>query len=450
MRDRVARASRGSARPAGSRTAVGIFRNRAPRPVEAANGSRPRLARRCLEALVAGLIALLLLYFAPPAVAQEQIVAARLWPAPDYTRLTLESKHPIKFKLFSVKGPDRLVLDLEGVDLGPALQELQSKVSADDPYIQSLRVARNRSDVVRVVLDLKAEVKPQVFALKPIAEYGDRLVLDVYPAHPKDPLLALIESDGKVVPARPAGSSEPAVARLATIVIDPGHGGEDPGAKGRHGTYEKNVTLMIGRRLKKLIDAAPDMRAMLTRNGDYFLPLAARVEKAQRVNADLFVSIHADAYMRPDARGSSVFALSQRRATSEAARWLAKSENASDLIGGVSLNTKDTYLRKTLLDLSQTATIDYSLKLGASVLSELGRVNPLHRGHVEQASFAVLTAPDIPSILVETAFISNPEEEKRLRDKDYQDKMAEAIFGGIKRYFSKNPPLARDQLVLNR
>ena len=319
MCGRVARAGRGPARAARPRVAAGFFGSRAPGSPDAADGSRPRLARRCLEALVAGLIALPLLYFAPPAFAQEQIVAARLWPAPDYTRLTLESKHPIKFKLFSVKDPDRLVLDLEGVDLGPALQELQSKVSADDPYIQSLRVARNRQDVVRVVLDLKAEVKPQVFALKPIAEYGDRLVLDVYPAHPKDPLLALIESDGKLAPARP-GSSEPAVTRLATVVIDPGHGGEDPGAKGRHGTYEKNVTLMIGRRLKKLIDAEPDMRAMLTRNGDYYLPLAARVEKAQRVNADLFVSIHADAYLRPDARGSSVFALSQRRATSEIGR----------------------------------------------------------------------------------------------------------------------------------
>ncbi|MGH8746597.1 MAG: N-acetylmuramoyl-L-alanine amidase, partial [Burkholderiales bacterium] len=383
------------------------------------------MARRCLEALAAGLIALLLLHFAPPAFAQEQIVAVRLWPAPDYTRLTLESKHPIKFKLFSVKDPRRLVLDLEGVDLGAALQELPNKVSADDPYIQSVRVARNRPDAVRVVLDLKAEVKPQVFALKPIAEYGDRLVLDVYPTHPKDPLLTLIESDGKLAPSRPVGgSAEPAVARLATIVIDPGHGGEDPGARGRHGTYEKNVTLMIARRLKKLIDAEPDMRAMLTRTGDYYLTLAARVEKAQQVHADLFVSIHADSarIMGRHASGSSVYALSQRRATSETARWLAKSENDSDLIGGANLSSKDTYLRKTLLDLSQTGTIDYSLQLGSAVLSELGRVNPLHRGHVEQASFAVLTAPNIPSILVETAFISNPQEEKRLNDHAYQDK----------------------------
>ncbi|MGA8005704.1 MAG: N-acetylmuramoyl-L-alanine amidase [Burkholderiales bacterium] len=407
------------------------------------------MARRCLEALAAGLIALLLLHFAPPAFAQEQIVAARLWPAPDYTRLTLESKHPIKFKLFSVKGPDRLVLDLEGVDLGSALQDLQSKVSADDPYIQSLRVARNRPDVVRVVLDLKTEVKPQVFALKPIAEYGDRLVLDIYPAHPKDPLLALIESDGKLAPKGPPGSAEPAVARLATIVIDPGHGGEDPGAKGRHGTYEKNVTLMIGRRLKKLIDAEPDMRAMLTRNGDYYLPLAARVEKAQQVHADLFVSIHADSarIMGRHASGSSVYALSQRRATSETARWLAKSENDSDLIGGANLGSKDTYLRKTLLDLSQTGTIDYSLQLGSSVLSELGRVNPLHRGHVEQASFAVLTAPNIPSILVETAFISNPKEERRLNDGAYQEKIARAIFDGIKDYVAKHPPRPQSPLA---
>ncbi|HKI64759.1 MAG TPA: N-acetylmuramoyl-L-alanine amidase [Burkholderiales bacterium] len=410
------------------------------------------MAHRCVEALVAGLIALLLLYFAPPAFAQEQIVAARLWPAPDYTRLTLESKHPIKFKLFSVKGPDRLVLDLEGVDLGPALEALQAKVSADDPYIRSLRVARNRPNVVRVVLDLKAEVKPQVFALKPIAEYGDRLVLDVYPAQPKDPLLALIESDGKLrsIRRRNGASPRPAVARLATIVIDPGHGGEDPGAKGRRGTYEKNVTLMIGRRLKKLIDAESDMRAVLTRNGDYYLSLAARVEKARRVKADLFVSIHADAYLRPNARGSSVFALSERRATSEAARWLAKSENDADLIGGVNLDVKDRYLAKTLLDLSQTATIDYSLKLGASVLSRLGRINTLHKGHVEQASFAVLKAPDVPSILVETAFISNPREERRLNDNAYQDKIAHAVFAGIKDYFSTHPPRPQSPLAALR
>jgi N-acetylmuramoyl-L-alanine amidase len=297
---------------------------------------------------------------------------------------------------------------------------------------------------VRLVLDLKTAVKPQVFALKPAGDYGYRLVLDIYPRVAEDPLLTLIESDSKTTPAYKEG----AVSRLATIVIDPGHGGEDPGARGRHGTYEKNVTLTIARRLKKLVDAEPGMRAVLTRDGDYYLSLAARVEKARRVKADLFVSIHADAFVQPYARGSSVFALSERRATSEAARWLAKSENDADLIGGVNLDVKDRYLARTLLDLSQTATIDYSLKLGQSVLSELGRVNTLHRGHVEQASFAVLKAPDVPSILVETAFISNPKEEKRLNDDAYQDRLAHAILAGIRRYLAKHPPQPQSPLAL--
>ena len=402
------------------------------------------MACRCLEALVAGLSALALQCAASPAIAGEVVSSARIWPARDYTRLTLESKAPLKFHLFSLAHPDRLVLDLEGVEPGEALNSLEGKVSSDDPYIGKLRVARNRPGVVRLVLDLKSEVKPQVFTLKPIGEYGYRLVLDVYPRVAEDPLLTLIESDSKTTPAYKDG----AVSRLATIVIDPGHGGEDPGARGRHGTYEKNVTLMIARRLKKLIDAEPGMRAMLTRDGDYYLSLAARVEKARRVKADLFVSIHADAFVQPYARGSSVFALSERRATSEAARWLAKSENDADLIGGVNLDVKDRYLAKTLLDLSQTATIDYSLKLGQSVLSELGRVNTLHRAHVEQASFAVLKAPDVPSILVETAFISNPQEEKRLTDDAYQDRLAHAILAGIKRYLAKHPPEPQSPLAL--
>ncbi len=402
------------------------------------------MACRCLEALVAGLSALALQCAASPAIAGEVVSSARIWPARDYTRLTLESKAPLKFHLFSLAHPDRLVLDLQGVEPGDALNALEGKVSSDDPYIGKLRVARNRPGVVRLVLDLKSEVKPQVFTLKPIGEYGYRLVLDVYPRVAEDPLLTLIESDGKTTPAYKDG----AVSRLATIVIDPGHGGEDPGARGRHGTYEKTVTLMIARRLKKLIDAEPGMRAMLTRDGDYYLSLAARVEKARRVKADLFVSIHADAFVQPYARGSSVFALSERRATSEAARWLAKSENDADLIGGVNLDVKDRYLAKTLLDLSQTATIDYSLKLGQSVLSELGRVNTLHRAHVEQASFAVLKAPDVPSILVETAFISNPQEEKRLTDDAYQDRLAHAILAGIKRYLAKHPPEPQSPLAL--
>ena len=350
----------------------------------------------------------------------------------------------MKFSVFSVKDPERLVLDLETPDISPALIELNGKVTAEDPYVQGLRVARNRPGVVRLVLDLKAEVKPQVFTLKPIGEYGHRLVLDIYPAVPIDPLAALIEESQK---ARPA--DKPAVARLATIVIDAGHGGEDPGAIGRLGSREKNVTLIIAKRLKALVDAEPNMRAVLTRDGDYVLPLHVRVDKARKVRADLFVSIHADAFIRPHARGSSVFALSERRATSEAANWLAMKENEADLVGGVNLDVKDRYLAQTLLDLSQTATIDHSLRLGNSVLRRLGDVNTLHKPQVEQASFAVLKAPDVPSILVETAFISNPEEEKRLNDEAYQDKLARAILDGIRDYIEKHPPRPASPLALN-
>ena len=398
------------------------------------------MARVCLVALA--------LFLGAPR-AEAQIVSTRIWPAKDYTRVTLESNAEIRFQVFAVKDPERLVLDLEGVQFGPALEELNGKVAAGDPYIDKLRVGRNRPGVVRVVIDLKSEVKPQVFMLKPVGEYGHRLVLDLYPVVPADPLAALIEADGKI--AQPAQKAEaetapgavpakPKVARLATVVIDPGHGGEDPGARGRHGSREKDITLTIARRLKALIDAEPDMRALLTRDADFFVPLQTRVDKARRVKADLFVSVHADAFIRPYARGSSVFALSERRATSEAARWLAKKENEADLVGGVNIDVKDKYLAQTVLDLSQTATIDHSLRLGNAVLGELGQVNTLHKAQVEQASFAVLKSPDVPSILVETAFISNPEEEKRLNDEAYQDQIARAILVGIKRYFAKNPP----------
>ena len=324
------------------------------------------------------------------------------------------------------------MLDLETGELSAALAELGDKVAADDPYIRGLRVAHNRPGVIRVVLDLKADVKPQIFTLPPIAEYGHRLVLDIYPAVEIDPLAALIQKTIK--------PSSDKIARLATIVIDAGHGGEDPGAIGRHGSREKDVTLQIARRLKALVDAEPNMRALLTRDGDYFLKLESRVEKARKVRADLFVSIHADAFVRPHARGSSVFALSERRATSEAARWLASKENDADLIGGVNLETKESHVKQTILDLYQTATIDYSLRLGTSVLKRLERINTLHKPHVEQASFAVLKAPDVPSILVETAFISNPEEERRLNDEGYQDKLARALLEGIRDYIAKHPP----------
>src|SRR5712692_9575645 len=418
---RMAGARRGRARPAGSRTAPRVCRRSAARGARGAHAAWRSLA--CVLAVVC------------VSAAQAQVVATRIWPAPEYTRLTLESTEELKFSLFSVKGPERLVLDLETSEVSAALAELHGKVTEEDPYIQGLRVARNRPGVVRLVLDLKAEVKPQVFSLKPIGEYGHRLVLDIYPTVPVDPLAALIEQAEK-----PKPGDQPKVARLAMIVIDAGHGGEDPGAIGRRGSREKDITLTIAKRLKSLVDAEPNMRALLTRDGDYFLPLNARVDKARQVRADLLVSIHADAFKRPNVRGSSVFALSERRATSEMARLLAQKDNESDLVGGVNLKGRDSYVTQTLLDLSQTATIDFSLRLGNSVLARLGSVNELHKARVEQASFAVLKAHDVPSILVETAFISNPQEERRLNDQRYQDKLARALLEGIRDFVTKHPP----------
>jgi N-acetylmuramoyl-L-alanine amidase len=437
---------------------------------------KPRLAQICSKLIVLGCA-----LAAGSAGAAERIAAVRVWPAQDYTRITIEADHPIRHELLLVKNPDRLVLDLEDVDFASVQREIADKILPSDPYIGQMRAGRYKPGVVRLVLDLKTEARPQIFMLKPVGEYGHRLVLDVYPLAPVDPLMALLQkpepkletgalgaesapspaaSDTSGLEAKPAPlpapksqqepKSKPVVARMVTIVIDAGHGGEDPGAKGRGGSREKNVTLTIARKLKAIIDAEPNMRAVLTRDGDYFIPLQVRVQKARRVQADLFVSVHADAFVKPYARGSSVFALSERGATSTAAKWLAKRENDADLIGGVNLDVKDRYLAMTLADLSLTAQINDSLKLGKAVLSELGGVNALHKGDVEQAGFAVLKAPDVPSILVETAFISNPEEEHRLNDEAYQEKMAQAIFKGIKRYFTKNPPLAKSTLAANQ
>lgn len=413
--------------------------------------------------------------------AVPSVLAVRVWPAPDYTRVAIEYDAPLKYSQFLVRNPDRLVVDLEGVEFNGVLQGLANKIAPDDPNIRLLRAGRFKPGVVRLVMELKNEVKPQVFVLPPVGEYGYRLVLDVYPLNPPDPLLALLDdkgSRGDQGPARAEGEGgarneapaesrpdarpdaqpetragarqrgkPPVVDRLVTITLDPGHGGEDPGAIGRGGSYEKNVTLSVARRLKARIDAEPNMRAVLTRDSDFFVPLQVRVQKARRIQSDLFVSIHADAFIRPDARGSSVFALSERGASSSAARYLAQKENEADLIGGVNIDVRDPILARTLLDLSQTATISDSLKLGNAVLGELGTINRLHKENVEQAGFAVLKAPDIPSILVETAFISNPEEEKRLNDEAYQDKIADAILSGIRKYLAKNPPLAKSKLA---
>ena len=404
----------------------------------------------------------------------RRIASARLWPAQEYTRLIIESSAPLEHQLVVLREPNRVVLDIARVDPTPELRELPAHVQLTDPYIAAIRIGAQSGGFLRVVLDLKQDVNPQVFALQPVAEFGHRLVVDLYPLTPLDPLMALLESERRKETARPStapmqpppsaqppasaptpGSAPPPAAappltaqprggvRRITIAIDPGHGGEDPGAIGKRGTYEKNVTLAIARKLKVILDAEPSMRAMLTRDDDYFVPLAARVQKARRVQADLFISIHADAFREPHARGSSVFALSENGATSAAARWLAQKENASDLIGGVNLAAKDPVLARTLLDLSQTAQINDSLKVGRQVLDGIGTHNVLHKASVEQAGFAVLKAPDIPSILIETAFISNPDEELKLRSERHQQKFAESIAAGVKRYFARNPPMAR-------
>ena len=417
------------------------------------------------------------------------IVAVRVWPAADYTRVTIESDALLTQKHFLAENPSRLVIDIDGLELSPALRELVGKVRADDPFIAGVRAGQNQPRVVRVVIDLKQPTAPQLFTLAPVAAYQHRLVFDLYPTQERDPLLALIrdketaeqqaakavqdalgEFIGKIErPAPPGAAPPPAlppvatlppqqqtpaplppsiqgkIDRLIVVAIDPGHGGEDPGASGPSGLREKDVVLRIALQLRDALNALPNMRAMLTRDADYFVPLHDRVRKAQRVQADLFVSIHADAFITPQAHGASVFALSQNGATSAAARWMANRENAADAIGGVNVKATDASVLRALLDMSTTAQIRDSLKLGGEVLGQIGKVGKLHKGSVEQAGFAVLKAPDIPSILVESAFISNPEEEARLRDPEYQAQLVRALTLGIQRYFAKNPPLARSR-----
>ena len=401
----------------------------------------------------------------------ELVRAARVWPAQDYTRVTLESAEPLKHSLLVLKNPDRLALDLTDVDLASVQQGLEGKLVPTDPHIAGMRVGQFKPGVVRVVLDLKSRAKPQIFTLPPIGFYGHRLVLDIHPTEPPDPILALLreqqlaqlagKSRAEVQPE--ASETDPAIRQPKTtpqapapparrpvmIVIDPGHGGEDPGARGRRGTHEKKVTLAISRKLKALIDTEPGMRALLTRDGDFSVSLADRVDKARVVKADLFVSIHANAVRKPEVRGSMVFALSER-ATSKTAQSVADRENTADLIAGVNLEGKDRYLKMTLADMSLTTQISDSLKLGRVVLAELGGVNPLHKPNVEQAGFAVLKATSIPSILVETAFISNPAEERRLNDPAYQEKIARAILRGIKSYVGKNPLLSPSTIAALR
>ena len=579
------------------------------------------------------LLCILLSLLSVSSHAAVKVVATRVWPAQDYTRITLESSQPLQYNLQLLKNPSRLVLDLKDTELTPALKTITDKILSSDPYIKQIRVGMFKPDTVRFVVDLKAEIRPELFSLNPAGGYQHRLVLDIYPF---DPMMALIKDkkpstaisatdsvktpqqnavvtstlgttpknnaqnppleplakpvetitlpntndkstepitnkstttvavkdgvdDSTVVtkPLEVSGAPELANAhaspkpkdvtkqptieksalekpetekqtqekpmqekpmqdkaitaqanntpstntqtvekppsvttgqessgsnataaesslnslpkpesakttevmtnpsptvdkqddRLITIVIDAGHGGEDPGARGANGSHEKDITLKIAKKLKQRVDEEPNMRGLLTRDADFFIPLHGRVVKARNLKADLFVSIHADAFTNQSARGSSVFALSEKGATSAGARYLAKKENESDLIGGVSLSNKDPELARTLLDLSQTATINDSLKLGKAVLGKIGEINKLHKNQVEQAGFAVLKSPDIPSILVETAFISNPEEEARLNDDDYQDKLVNAILSGIKKYFASNPALAKSKAI---
>ena len=523
------------------------------------NWRRRQVLRAGASTLVLGLAA----SFVAPRAFASSVLGVRVWPARDYTRVTIESDQPLETTQQLLQGPDRLVIDLNGLDLDEALRDLVSKIAPNDPQIRAVRAGQFQQHVVRLVFDLKGSVKPQVFTLQPVGTYRYRLVLDLYPTVAPDPLMDLLaQSEHKQKqlnegrpdadalapaplagptaplagpsapltgpgespsmpadnsdaffqryaqntppegPAAPGGGSggpgsgsgapgkrkpgltrEPganlggsaagtdsAIAgngddgvngdayafttpktgrtvRLLTVAIDPGHGGEDPGAIGGAGTYEKHVALDIAKKLRAMIDAQPNMRAMMTRDADFFVPLNVRVQKARRVGADLFVSIHADAFTTPTARGSSVFALSEHGASSAAARWMANKENSSDSIGGINVKTQDDTVNRALFDMSTTAQIRDSMRYGNYVLREIGDINKLHKGAVEQAGFAVLKAPDIPSILVETAFISNPEEETRLKDEGYRNEMANAILKGIKRYFAANPPLAKSRMT---
>ena len=459
-----------------------------------------RRAMRRLGALALGLAASDLAWGA-------SIVAVRVWPAADYTRVTIESDQALVARQSLTENPQRLVVDIDGLELSPALRELVGKVRSDDPFIAGVRVGQYRPRVVRLVIDLKQAVAPQQLTLGPVAAYQHRLVFDLYPTEAPDPLLALIRdretasaqaaqqvqdalgefigridmpvqrpaapASGPLLADRPgplsipaAGASPPpqttpapppsalppdqqrSIDRLVVVAIDAGHGGEDPGAIGPTGLREKDVVLAVALKLRDRLNSVPGMRAMLTRDADYFVPLHERVRKARRVQADLFVSIHADAFMTPAARGASVFALSANGATSAAARWMANKENAADGVGGAGIaSVKDAQVLRAMADMSTTAQIKDSLRIGGEVLALIGKVGALHKRQVEQAGFAVLKAPDIPSILVETAFISNPDEEAKLRDEGYQDRLVEALHTGIRRYFARNPPLARQRAL---
>ncbi|HHJ39602.1 MAG: N-acetylmuramoyl-L-alanine amidase [Methylothermaceae bacteria B42] len=371
----------------------------------------------------------LLLIFSSIAWATE-VLGVRYWQAPDKTRLVFDSSGPVKPKVFTLDNPRRLVIDLPQVRLKSAIPQPKKKLR----FLRRVRAGKPRSGVLRLVLDLKTEVKPKVFPLAPNAHYGHRLVVDLFA---KTTAGSQPKAKAKVVKKNPI---EKARFREVVVAIDAGHGGEDAGAIGRRGTREKDVVLAVARKLAKLINEKKGMKAVLIRDGDYYIGLRKRMELARKAKADLFVSIHADAFRHARARGASVFTLSERGASSEFARWVARRENQSDLVGGIKLQKKDETLARVLLDLSQTATREASQQIAREILEELKKVGKVHSRKVQQAGFMVLKSPDIPSVLVETAFITNPQEERNLRSSKHQWFLAKAIFHGILDYFAQEAP----------
>ncbi len=415
-----------------------------------------------------------------------EVILANLQQQGSQAHLDLLLDQPIKYRIFTLDNPFRVVIDMDDVTISPTLQALPPQLEAQHPYLARIRIAPFTETTTRLVFDIKSDAKPLVTDMN-AGSSQQRLAISIAPANSTEPPInspalayskqlqnaqtgqtdekTTASSEPKADAATPdanvAQSADPAAnkpttkpaekpakqarpgQKLITIAVDAGHGGQDPGARGAKGSHEKNITLAIARKLKQQIDAEDNMQAILIRDGDYFVPLGDRVKKARAAKADLFISIHADSFVNSTARGSSVFALSERGATSASARYLAKKENAVDLIGGVAIDTKDMDLARTLLDLSQTATIHDSIRMGKAVLGRIAKINTLHSKYVEQAAFAVLKSPDIPSILVETAFISNPEEEAKLNDDGYQDKLVNAILSGVKSYVATNPSFAK-------
>jgi N-acetylmuramoyl-L-alanine amidase len=398
-----------------------------------------------IRTLIGGLVLLLM---TADLLAASDVQSVRLWRAPDNTRLVFDLSGPVEHKIFTLTAPDRLVIDVTGATLKAELD----KLALQNTPVASLRAGQHDANTLRVVVDLNAPVSPKSFSLAPNQQYGHRLVVDLFDQATS--ARAATQPPATATPATPAAPVSPALPavklpatsgskRDIVIAIDAGHGGEDPGAIGPGKIYEKHVVLQISKELQRQINADKGFRAELVRTGDYFIPLRKRTEIARKKGADLFVSIHADAAPRSAAYGASVFALSDRGATSETARWLADSENRSDLIGGagnVSLGDKDQMLAGVLLDLSMTASLSSSLNVGQKVLSNMGRITPLHKRRVEQAGFMVLKSPDIPSILVETGFISNPSEAKKLQTASHQQSLARSIHSGVRQFFHENPP----------